>query len=328
VQELEAKLKDYLGVKHLFFCTNGTIVLQMAMKALDLSKEVITTPFSYVATTNAIIWEGCTPVFVDIDPSDCNIDANKIEAAITPNTQAILATHVYGNPCNVEKIQAIAEKYQLKVIYDGAHAFGASYQGRQILQYGDIATCSFHATKVFHTIEGGCIITNDDDIAQKLMLYRQFGHVGDDYYLTGINAKNSEVHAAMGLCNLKHLPHILSERKRSSDLYSSLLLGSGVVLPQALDTSSYNYAYYPVILPSEAATEAIILGLKAINVIPRRYFYPSLNAISYINQADACPISNDISARVLSLPLFVGLADNDIHRICKVILEVLASGVL
>ena len=162
VQELEMKLKNYLGVNNLYFTNNGTIVLQMALKALNISKEVITTPFSYVATTNAILWEGCKPVFVDIDPVTCCIDAAKIEAAITKDTQAILATHVYGIPCDVEAIALIAKKYNLKVIYDGAHAFGVKYKGKSLLEYGDITTCSFHATKIFHTVEGGCIIANDD----------------------------------------------------------------------------------------------------------------------------------------------------------------------
>ena len=170
VQELELKLKSYLNVDHLLYTSNGTVVLQIALKALGITQEVITTPFSYVATTNAILWEGCSPIFVDIDSSTCCIDANKIEAAITERTEAILATHVYGIPCDVEAIEAIAKKHGLKVIYDGAHAFGAMYKGRPLLSYGDIVTCSFHATKLFHTVEGGCIICKDESLANKLLL--------------------------------------------------------------------------------------------------------------------------------------------------------------
>src|SRR5690606_21285317 len=209
VQELEERLKAFLGVKHLFYTNNGTIVLQMALKAFNINKEVITTPFSYVATTNSILWEGCKPVFVDIDRKTLCIDSDKIEAAITSDTQAILATHVYGYPCDIEKIQNLAAKYNLHVIYDGAHAFGCNYGGKSLLSFGDISTCSFHATKLFHTVEGGCIIANDDEVANRLMLFRQFGPVYADYFSVGINAKNSEFHAAMGLCVLDDIRKIM-----------------------------------------------------------------------------------------------------------------------
>ena len=223
VRELEVQLKEYLGVKHLKFCTNGTIVLQMALKALDITKEVITTPFSYCATTNAILWAGCTPVFADIRPDDFCIDADLIEPLITENTQAIMATHVYGNACRIEQIQAIADRFNLKVIYDAAHTFGARYHDRSILSYGDVATCSFHATKVFHTVEGGCIVTDDDALAEKLTLYRSFGHKNDDYYSIGINGKNSEFHAAMGLCNLPKVPQLIAARKQVFGWYDDRL---------------------------------------------------------------------------------------------------------
>ncbi len=177
----------------------------MALKALEIKKEVITTPFSYVATVNAILWEGCKPVFVDINTNTFCIDADKIEAAITKDTEAILATHVYGLPCDIEKIESIAKKYKLKVIYDAAHAFGCSYKGKSLLNNGDISTCSFHATKLFHTVEGGCIIPNDEELAHKILLYRSFGHISDDYYSVGINGKNSEFHAAMGLAIFQKL---------------------------------------------------------------------------------------------------------------------------
>src|SRR4051812_13653924 len=182
VRELEEKLKQYLGVKNLLLCNNGTVALQIALKALNVKGEVITTPFSYVATTGVILWENCTPVFVDIDENNFCIDAFKIEDAITDKTSAIFATHVYGHPCDIDAIQKIADKYNLKVIYDGAHAFGTQYKGKSIFNYGDAATCSFHATKLFHTAEGGCIITNDEALAQQVKLHHQFGHIADYHF--------------------------------------------------------------------------------------------------------------------------------------------------
>ena len=303
VQELEGELKKYLGVNHLWFSGNGTIVLQMALKALGhKTGEVITTPFSYVATTNAILWEGLTPVFVDINERDFCIDVNKIEAAITKNTVAILATHVYGNPCDVENISGIAKKHNIKVIYDAAHAFGASFKGKQILSYGDVSTCSFHATKVFHTVEGGCIITNDIELSHKLLLYRQFGHIGDNFYSIGINGKNSEFHAAMGLCNLPSLDSIIESRKTISLLYDDEILNLPIQRPIALPETVYNYAYYPVVFENEETLLTAKSLLAQQNIFARRYFYPSLNNLPFI-EYKAAPISEKISSRALSLPL-------------------------
>lgn len=277
VQELETKLKEYLDVKHLWFTSNGTVVLQMALKALNITKEVITTPFSYVATTNAILWEGCTPVFVDIDPHTFCIDASKIEAAITKDTQAILATHVYGQPCDVEAIDAIAKKYGLKVIYDGAHAFGVIYKGKSLLSYGDISTCSFHATKLFHTVEGGCIICNDSELDEKLFLYRSFGHRGDDYLSIGINGKNSEFHAAMGLAMLPYLPQLIEKRKAIFDFYEKGLTDTCV---HFLDFNnpdlSWNYAYCPVLFKKEEQLLLIKAKLEEEGIFIRRYFFKTL----------------------------------------------------
>ena len=317
VQELEQHLKDFLGVKNLLFTGNGTIVLQMALKALNISKEVITSPFSYVATTNAVLWEGCTPVFVDIDPHTFCIDARKIEAAITPATQAILATHVYGIPCDVEAIEAIAKKHKLKVIYDGAHAFGCTYKGRSLLSYGDISTCSFHATKLFHTVEGGCIIANDESIARQLMLYRQFGHVYDDYFTIGINGKNSEFHAAMGLCVLPKVPAIIAGRKKITAQYNDALqrLLQQPLLPA--DTH-YNYAYYPVVFKSEEKLLKTAAALKLQDIAGRRYFYPSLNTLSFV-QYQPCTVSESLSKKVLCLPLYIGLKEQEVAAIIQTI---------
>lgn len=321
VQELETKLKEYLGVKNFLFTNNGTIVLQMALKALGITKEVITTPFSYVATTNVIIWEGCKPVFVDIDPNTFCIDATKIEAAINDNTEAILATHVFGINCDVEAIEAIAKKYNLKVIYDAAHAFGSMYNGKSLLSYGDISTCSFHATKLFHTGEGGCIIANDNELANKLMLYRQFGHVFDDYYSVGINGKNSEFHAAMGLCVLPNIEAIIADRKRISLLYD-MSLASILQRPKMENALEYNYAYYPVVFKSEEVLLQVVEKLKEQQIAGRRYFYPSLNELPFIEK-QPCPVSEIISRRVLCLPLYYGLENEHIETIIKSILSIL-----
>jgi dTDP-4-amino-4,6-dideoxygalactose transaminase len=271
VQELEKNIKIYLGVENLLFTNNGTLPLQMALKAFNITKEVITTPFSYVATTNAILWEGCKPVFVDIDAHTFCIDINKIEAAITKDTEAILATHVYGIPCDVDAIEAIAKKYKLKVIYDGAHAFGCTYKGKSLLSYGDISTCSFHATKLFHTVEGGCIITNEDSIARQLMLYRQFGHVNDEYFSVGVNGKNSEFHAAMGLCVLPQLKNIIEVRKKISQQYDAAL-SENYQRPLMDDELDYNYGYYPILFESESKLLQAIDALKQQNISGRRYF--------------------------------------------------------
>jgi dTDP-4-amino-4,6-dideoxygalactose transaminase len=324
LRELEDQLKAYLGVKHLKFCSNGTIVLQMALKALDITKEVITTPFSYVATTNALLWEGCTPIFADIHPDDYNIDPDKIEPLITENTQAIMATHVYGNACRIEQIQAIADKYKLKVIYDAAHTFGASYNGQSIMNYGDLSTCSFHATKVFHTVEGGCIVTNDDAMALKLQHFRSFGHQYDNYYGVGINAKNSEFHAAMGLCILPKVPALIAARKERFGYYDSRLDFNRITRPSLLPGMTYNYAYYPVVFDSEETLLRVMDSLKAEGVTPRRYFYPSLNTLPFTFRpgavtAQPCPISEDIALRVLCLPLYPDLAEADVDRIASIV---------
>ena len=324
VQELEAKLKTYLGVENLLFTCNGTIPLQMALKAFNITKEVITTPFSYVATTNAILWEGCKPVFVDIDASTFCIDATKIEAAITRNTQAILATHVYGIACDVEAIEAIAKKHNLKVIYDGAHAFGVIYKGKSLLSYGDISTCSFHATKLFHTVEGGCIIANDEALANQVMLYRQFGHVYDDYFTVGVNGKNSEFHAAMGLCVLPQIDTIIADRKKISQQYD-VALSAIVQRPIMEATLQYNYAYYPIIFNSEAELLRVVESLKQQNISGRRYFYPSLNELPYLAY-QSCEVSEDISRRVLCLPLYVGLQEEEIILILSSVTKVLLAG--
>jgi dTDP-4-amino-4,6-dideoxygalactose transaminase len=321
VISLEKQLKSYLKVPNLLFCNNGTIVLQFAIKALELKGEIITTPFSYVATTSAILWEQCTPIFVDIELETLTINPDLIERSITENTTAILATHVYGNPCDVIKIKQIADKYHLKIIYDAAHCFGVEYQGINICNYGDISTLSFHATKLFHTIEGGAIITGDESLSKKIYLMRQFGHVGDEHFTLGLNGKVSEFHAAMGLCVLPKIDQLIAERKLICDYYDELLDHINIQKPALRHGTKYNYAYYPIILKDEKTLGRVLDKLKENEIIARRYFFPSLNTLPYLKDKQQCPVSEDISKRVLSLPLYVGLERKDIQRISSIILN-------
>jgi dTDP-4-amino-4,6-dideoxygalactose transaminase len=323
VQELETKLQKFLNVEHLLFCSNGTIVLQMALKAFKITKEVITTPFSYVATTNALLWEGCTPVFVDIDENDFCIDASKIETSITKNTQAILATHVYGMPCNIELIEKIASKYNLKIIYDGAHAFGTKYLDRSLLSYGDIVTCSFHATKLFHTVEGGCIICSEEKLVRELMLMRSFGHISDEYFSVGINGKNSEFHAAMGIANMPYIETIIEKRRLVSESYDRLLADCNLkLLCYDKEKIKYNYSYYPVVFSSEKDLLNVRTLLAQDNINTRRYFYPSLNTLPFLKNTTSCPISEDIARRVLCLPLYPDLEEKVIGQVVSTIKKV------
>jgi dTDP-4-amino-4,6-dideoxygalactose transaminase len=319
VQQLEKELKAYLDIDHLLFCGNGTIVLQMAIKALGLTKEIITTPFSYCASTHAILWENCTPVFADVREDDFTIDPLKIEPLITENTEAILATHVYGNLCQIEAIEALAKKHNLKVIYDGAHSFGATYNGKSALSYGDISTCSFHATKVFHTIEGGLVTCNDDAVAEKLNLYRSFGHRFDDYIDMGINGKNSEFHAAMGLCNLPVVPKLIEARKERFARYDAQLNLSKIQRPVIQPETGYNYAYYPIVLETEATLLEIKAALEQVKINPRRYFYPSLNTLPFLKTTQPCPISESIALRALCLPMYPDLEEAVIDQVCEIV---------
>lgn len=324
-KELEEKLQKYLDVPKLHFVTNGTMALQLAIKALNLKGEIITTPFSFVATTTAITWENCTPVYVDIHPDTLCIDADKIEEAITHKTSAILATHVYGIPCDVEKIDKIAKKYNLKVIYDAAHAFGVKYNGQSLLKYGDISTLSFHATKSYHTIEGGGIVNNAGlEVDETVRLLRNFGLQGECSIVEGINAKNSEFHAAMGLCNLNYIDSNFKKRKEISSLYNSLL----PQYIQCIHTSAeveYNYAYYPILLPSENILKKVANSLLENNVHTRRYFYPSLNNLSYIKDVTSCPMADDISKRILCIPLYADLELGQVEKIAELINVVIAK---
>lgn len=319
VLELEARLRKHTGVAHFAYCNNGTIALQIALKALNITKEVITTPFSYVATTNAILWENCRPVFVDINESDFNIDVSKIEKQITKDTQAILVTHVFGNPCDVDEIERIANKHKLKIIYDAAHAFGVFYNNKSLVSHGDISTCSFHATKIFHTVEGGAIICKDEAIFEKVFLMRQFGHIGNDYYLAGINGKCSEFHAAMGLCVLEDMDIILNRRKAVIEYYNLHLNRSALQRPVPLAGTSDNFAYYAVVFQHEDILNKVMNALQENSINPRRYFYPSLNELPFLPDHPNCPTSESISKRILCLPLSTYLTEDQLKLICETI---------
>ncbi len=320
LSELEQKLKSFLNVSNLQYVTNGTIALQLALKVFDIEEgEIITTPFSYVATTSSIIWERCTPVFVDIEPDNFTIDTQKIEEKITPKTKAIMPVHVFGYACGIEKIEEIAQKHNLKVIYDGAHAFGSIYKGKSLLSYGDISTCSFHATKLFHTVEGGACILKDPSLIQKLDLLKHFGHYGDDHISLGINAKQSEFHAAMGLCILPYIKDIIEKRKEISQIYDNLI-DKKLIHPKKQEFLDYNYSYYPVVFQNECQMLKVFEELKKENIYPRRYFYPSLNKLPYV-KGESCPVSEDISIRIACLPLYKELNVKDVEKISKIILK-------
>jgi len=318
LQEFEEKIKAYLNVEHFQFLCNGTVALQLALSALGITEgEVITTPFSYVATTSSILWERCEPVFVDVEPDNFTIDAAKIEKAVTPRTKAIMAVHVFGYACDVGEIQAIAVRHNLKVVYDGAHAFGVEYLGNSLLSYGDITTVSFHATKLFHTGEGGGCIIKDSGVAARMELQKRFGHQYDDHRMLGINGKTSELNAAMGLANFPYINEIIADRQRVSVLYDKLL-PEWLQRPKSQTELEYNYAYYPVVFRSEEQLLRVFDALKKEEIFPRRYFYPSLNTLPYI-QYQPCPVSEDISNRIACLPLYVGLEEATIEKIADTI---------
>ncbi|UUF12249.1 MULTISPECIES: DegT/DnrJ/EryC1/StrS family aminotransferase [Flavobacterium] len=317
--ELEDKLKNLLGVSNLIITNNGTIPIQIALKLFGEGGEIITTPFSYVATSAAIVWENCKPVFVDINPDYLTIDETKIEAAITTKTTAILATHVFGNPCDVIAIENIAKKHNLKVIYDAAHCFGVKFNNQSVFNFGDVSTCSFHATKLFHTGEGGAMFCNDPALFYQLYYSHNFGHNGPlAFHGLGINAKISELQSAMGLAVLPYMDHIISERKKVVDFYNNNLNFNTVKTLKIRENTEWNYSYYPVILDSEETLLRVLEALANDNIIPRRYFYPSLNTIEY-TKGQKMPVSESIASRILCLPLYVGISEADLKNITQII---------
>ena len=319
ILELEEKIKEYLGVDNILIMNNGTIPLQIALKLLGGGGEIITTPFSYVATSAAIVWENCTPVFVDIDPEYLTIDETKIEAAITSKTTCILATHVFGNPCNIEVIDVIAKKHNLKVIYDAAHCFGVKYKGKSIFEYGDVSTCSFHSTKLFHTGEGGAIFCNDIELMNEIFYSHNFGHNGQiSFHGLGINGKLSELQAAMGLSVLPYLDQILKSRKQIVEYYFKNLASPGLNHIKIREDTSWNYSYLPILLNSEGKLLEIQNSLHNAQIFPRRYFYPSLNTLNYLGEC-SCRVSESVSSKILCLPLFHDLELTKIDEIIDII---------
>lgn len=334
LQELERRLAERLGVKNLILVANGSLALQLAYKALGLKGEVITTPFSFAATTSTLAWEGLTPMFADIHPACFNLDPSNIEPLITKNTSAIVPVHVFGNPCQVGAIQTIANKHNLKVIYDAAHAFDTNYTDQNghtqsVLNYGDISTISFHATKLFHTIEGGAVITNDDELARKIRLLINFGITSPTTIESvGTNAKMNEFEAAMGLCVLDEIDIIKTQRQRIWQAYKTELR-SDLQFQQWNPQSQNNHAYAPVLFRNEAQLLRVEAKLKKNNIIPRRYFYPSLDTLDYLKlntrhskfNHQVCSVSRDIASRILCLPIYPGLVFSDQLKIIKVINE-------
>lgn len=326
-QELEAKLTEYLGVPRMKLFVNGHQALEMTLQALELQGEVITTPFSFASTTHAIVRNGLTPVFCDIDPQDYTLDVTKLEERITDRTSAILPVHVYGNLCQVEKIQAVANKYGLKVIYDAAHAFGVKKNGVGVGNFGDASMFSFHATKVYHTIEGGGVAFADERLGIRLDYLKNFGIVDKETVkYAGGNAKMNEFQAVMGLCNLRHLDEEIAKRKRVTERYRSRLSGvEGIRLMKPQEGVSPNYAYFPVIFDGYAAgRDEIYERLAGQGIGARKYFYPLIsNYECYRDQYDSqeTPAAAYLADRVLTLPCYAELAGDEVDRICDVILR-------
>lgn len=330
VQELTQRLEEYLGVENLLLVTNGTLALQIAYRALGVSDatpgaqpEAITTPFTFIATASSLKWDGVQPVFADIDPHTWCLNPANIEAAITPDTRAIVPVHVFGNACDVEAIDPIAQKHNLKVIYDASHAFGVKYKGESLLKHGDAATLSFHATKLFHTGEGGAIIFKRKEDLERARKMINFGITGpESIEELGINAKMNELQAAMGLCVLDEIEQISADRQAVTETYDRLLEGN--LQKQSIQTdASYNHAYYPVALENKVQVVDLMSSLRDSDVLARRYFYPSLEAVASLDaHSTACAESGKLSERIVCLPIYSGLKTEEIEMISKKVLEV------
>lgn len=327
-KELEKALADYLGVQYISLFTNGTLPLITALQALRISGEVITTPYSFVATTHSIWWNGLKPVFVDVEEETGNIDPEKIEAAITPHTTAIMPVHVYGTPCNMKRIQEIADIYGLKVIYDAAHAFGVKENGESILKAGDMSTLSFHATKVYNTVEGGALVCHDEATKKRIDYLKNFGFAGETTVVApGINSKMDEIRAAYGLLNLKQVDDAIAKRKATAEKYRAALKDvPGIRFLNDIEGVHHNYAYFPIFISAEygISRDALYEKLKEHNIYGRRYFYPLISTFSAYKGLDSAnpanlPVAHKLADQVLCLPMFAGLTDEDIDRTIKVI---------
>ena len=314
VQRLEKRLAQYLGVKNIILVSNGTVALEIAYRTLDIKGFAITTPFSFVATTSSLVTNNILPIFADIDPNSFNLDPKNIEKLITPNTSAIVPVHVFGNACEVEEIEKIANKHNLKVIYDAAHAFDVKYKDQSILSFGDISTLSFHSTKLFHSIEGGALIINDDELVQKARYLINFGiKNAEEIPELGTNAKMNEFEAAMGLCVLDDIEEIKQKRKDILENYRKELKGL-VHFQEQNENATENYSYFPVVFKTEEQLLKVQKALNEKDIFPRRYFYPSLDTLEYIEPKQECKISRDISKRILCLPIYAEL-EKDVQDI-------------
>lgn len=323
VQRFEKEVCAYLNVPQMVSCCNGTLALQMAVKALGRTGEIITSPFTFIATISSIMWEHCTPVFVDIDPETLNIDPKKIEEKITCHTVAIMPVHVFGNACEIEEIDALAKKHGLSVIYDAAHAMGVQYKGRSIMEYGDMSCTSFHATKMLNTAEGGGVFTLNKELDAKLRRIRFFGFENHaDIVEDGFNGKMTEVHAAVGIANLRYLDQALADRKAKYARYKEILGQNPDIRFQKI-TSDCNCSYFPAIFKDEATALKVIESLSAVQVFPRRYFYPSVNTFTKLVPYVPMPVSEDIAARILCLPLHIGMSMEDVEFIAETTLKAL-----
>ena len=330
-QKLEEELAKYLKVPYLSLFTNGTLPLITALQAMRITGEVITTPFSFVATTHSLWWNGIKPVFVDIEPETCNLDPSKIEAAITPKTTAIMPVHVYGKPCKTKEIQEIANKYGLKVIYDAAHAFGVEINGESILNFGDMATLSFHATKVYNTLEGGALVVHDEQTKKRIDYLKNFGFASEtEVVAPGINSKVDEVRAAYGLLNLKQVDHAINSRRKVAIRYRDELQGvKGITFFNDIPGVRHNYSYFPIFINAEEygmTRDELYFKMKEHNVFGRRYFYPLISTFSTYRGLDSAnpdnlPIATQMSNNVICLPMHHALSENEVEYILQIIKE-------
>ncbi|MFT0232183.1 DegT/DnrJ/EryC1/StrS family aminotransferase [Bacteroides faecis] len=328
-QKLEEELAKYLKVPYLSLFTNGTLPLITALQAMRITGEVITTPFSFVATTHSLWWNGIKPVFVDIEPETCNLDPSKIEAAITPRTTAIMPVHVYGKPCKTKEIQEIANKYGLKVIYDAAHAFGVEINGESILNFGDMATLSFHATKVYNTLEGGALVVHNEQTKKRIDYLKNFGFASEtEVVAPGINSKVDEVRAAYGLLNLKQVDHAINSRRKVAIRYRDELQGvKGITFFNDIPGVRHNYSYFPIFINAEEygmTRDELYFKMKEHNVFGRRYFYPLISTFSTYRGLDSAnpdnlPIATQMSNNVICLPMHHALSENEVEYILQII---------
>jgi dTDP-4-amino-4,6-dideoxygalactose transaminase len=330
-QKFEKALADYLGVKYISLFSNGTLALITALQALRITGEVITTPFSFVATTHSIWWNQIKPVFADIEPGYFNLDPEKVEAAITPMTTAIMPVHVYGNPCRLDRFKQIADKHGLKLIYDAAHAFGVKINGNSILNYGDLSILSFHATKVFNTIEGGAVVSPDEKTKKRIDYLKNFGFANETTVIEpGINAKMNELQAAYGLLQLKHVDGYIGKRKMITALYRAQLKGiDGIKFMEDMEGVDHAYSYFPILVDKEqygTTRDELYEELKNNNIFGRRYFYPLISHFPkyrdlHSSKLSNLPVANRVADEVLCLPIYPQLSENNILKICKIILN-------